>query len=342
MQIAAAPSQMAREIAEIPHAVQRLIDESLAACLALGRALRADPPPAFITCARGTSDQAALYFKYLVETGAGIPVASLGPSVASIYGATLRAQDMVCLTISQSGGSPDLADLQAAVERGGGRTVALLNTLASPVGEGAQTVIDLQAGEERAVAATKTFVCSLVALAGITGGLTGDEDLIGRLAALPGVLDAALAADPRHDLAVLATAPSVLVISRGPTMAAAGEAALKLMETCQLHAHAFSAAEVMHGPAVLAEQGVAAMGFVPEDQGRASVARAQAALQAAGSPFVDIGSEPAVIAVPPAGHPALAPIVQVTAFYRLVEALSRRLGLDPDHPPGLRKITKTT
>ena len=118
-------TQMAREIADIPHAAQRLIDEGLDQCIALGRSLRDNPPPAFLTCARGTSDQAALYFKYLVERYAGIPVASIGPSVASVYDARLQTHGMVCLTISQSGGSPDLRPLPA----GAGRFICVLSNV---------------------------------------------------------------------------------------------------------------------------------------------------------------------------------------------------------------------
>ena len=333
-------THMAREIAEIPDAVQRLIDQSLEPCVAIGRTLRDDPPPALLTCARGTSDQAALYFKYLIESRVGIPVASMGPSVASVYGASLRLRNIVCLTISQSGGSPDLIDLQDAVADGGARTIALVNTIRSPVGNRAADVIDLQAGREKAVAATKSFVCSLVAVAAIVGGMAGNDALIDGVKALPVVLHAAITAGPIDALATVADAPSVLVLSRGPTMAAAGEAALKLKETCQLHAEAYSAAEVMHGPSVLAARGVAAIAFVPDDAGRSSVVEALKALSTLGAPALRI-DEDGDIRVPRTFEPALAPIVQITAFYGLVEALSLQLGRNPDHPPGLSKVTKT-
>lgn len=336
-----ARTQMAREIAEIPHAVQRLIDDSLDQCIALGRSLRADPPAAFVTCARGTSDQAALYFKCLVERNTGIPVASIGPSIASVYDAPLRVKGMVCVTISQSGGSPDLARLQDAAADGGARTIALLNTIDSPIGDRASEVVDLRAGEEVAVAATKSFVCSLVAGAALVAGMTGDDGLIGGIMTLPGLLEDAISTGPSGGLEAIAESPSVFVLSRGVTMAAAGEAALKLKETCQLHAEAYSAAEVMHGPSALAARGVATVTFLPEDAGRESVVSARSALRAAGSPAITIGSQDSEISVPATGNSALAPAVQIARFYRLVEALSVQSGLDPDCPPGLRKITRT-
>ncbi|MCR9121305.1 MAG: SIS domain-containing protein [Phyllobacteriaceae bacterium] len=340
-QIIPLQTQMAREIAEIPHAVQRFIDQGLDRCIALGQSLRDDPPPAILTCARGTSDQAALYFKYLVESRAGIPVASLGPSVSSVYGASLHARNMVCLTVSQSGGSPDLVELQRAAASGGARIIALLNTLESPVGRIASDVIDLKAGREEAVAATKSFVCSLVAIAAIVGAMTENDALLDGIRALPATLDTAIAAPPANALKAIAAAPSVLTVSRGPAMAAAGEAALKLKETCQFHAEAYSAAEIMHGPSVLAGRGVAVLAFVPDDAGRASVVEACQAMQVAGAPALRIDSENGDIAVPTAAEAALTPIIQIAAFYRLVETLSVQLGCDPDHPPGLSKVTKT-
>lgn len=334
-------THMAREIAEIPEAVARQLAGPLHDYLECGRGLAALAPPALITCARGTSDQAATYFKYLMETRAGLPVASIGPSVASVYASRFQAKGFAAITISQSGGSPDLTQLQDMLRAGGARTVALLNTPDSPVGRGADQVLPLLAGPERAVAATKSLVTSLVALAAMVAGFTQDKALAGALERLPEALNASLRAVPDAFPLSIVRAGSLFVLSRGPGMAAAGEAALKLKETCRIHAEAYSAAEVLHGPVVLSKKGFSAIAFIPEDEGAASVRTALTRVAADGGATLSFGSQDADIVLPEAAHPALAPILQITAFYALVERLAVAMGEDPDNPPGLKKVTET-
>ena len=164
---------MAREIAEIPAVASRQVSLGLTEYRAIGAHLRRRAPAVIVTCARGSSDNASVYLKYLVETRIGIPVAAIGPSVASVYDARLSLDRAVCVTISQSGGSPDLVSLQDHARAGGAETLALLNTPDSPVGSAADRVVPVMAGPETAVAATKSLVASLVAIAGIVAGWTG-------------------------------------------------------------------------------------------------------------------------------------------------------------------------
>ncbi|MCY4376049.1 MAG: SIS domain-containing protein [Spirochaetaceae bacterium] len=184
---------MAREIAEIPAVAARQVSLGLTEYRALGVRLRKRAPAVIVTCARGSSDNAAVYLKYLVETRVGIPVAAIGPSVASVYDARLSLDRAVCVTISQSGGSPDLVSLQDHARAGGAATLALLNTRDSPVGSSADEVVPVMAGPETAVAATKSLVASLVAIAGIVAGWTDDGALARGLEALPESLAASLA-----------------------------------------------------------------------------------------------------------------------------------------------------
>ncbi|ACP21588.1 glutamine-fructose-6-phosphate transaminase (plasmid) [Sinorhizobium fredii NGR234] len=335
---------MLGEIKEIPAVVERQIREGAEAYRDEGLRLRRESPRFLVSCARGSSDQAVTYFKYLVETGVGIPVASVGPSIASVYNATLDFAGGVCLTVSQSGGSPDLVSLQKRAGDGGARTVALLNVTDSPVGNGAGSVLPMLAGPEKAVAATKSFVASLVALASVAANWTEDRALIDALVSLPESLAEALECDWSAAALPIAASQSLFTIGRGPSLGIAGEAALKFKETCRLHAEAYSAAEVRHGPIALARDRFAALVFVNGDDADTSIRGAVQNLEAAGAKaFVagaqmDGGKSLPTVAV---RHALLNPICRVVSFYRFVEALAVSLGENPDAPALLRKVTKT-
>jgi glutamine---fructose-6-phosphate transaminase (isomerizing) len=338
-------TQMLREIREIPHVVERQLSEGAALYREAGERLRKDDPRFLVTCARGSSDQAVTYFKYLVETLIGIPVASVGPSVASVYDTKLRFDGGVLLSVSQSGGSPDLVSLQAKAREGGARTLALLNVTDSEVGHGADQVLPMFAGKEKAVAATKSFVASLVALACIAAHWKGDAQFLAALDRLPAALETALRCDWSRAELPLAAAHSLYVIGRGPGLSIAGEAALKFKETCRLHAEAYSAAEVRHGPIALARDRFAALLFANGDQSDASIADAVRALSSAGATVFLAGAEIAGVSslpVAPTSHPLLNPVALVVSFYRFAEGLSVALGENPDAPKLLSKVTRTT
>ena len=190
-------TRMFAETSEIPRVLARQVNEGLPVYFEAAEWLRKLSPNLFVTCARGTSDHAATYFKYLMEMFAGIPVASIGPSIASVFNAPLKLERGVCLTISQSGGSPDLAALQAAAARGGARTLALVNLVESPVGTGADRVLPSLAGPEISVAATKSFIASLFAVAALHARFNRDKDLEDALRRLPAIADRALALEWR-------------------------------------------------------------------------------------------------------------------------------------------------
>lgn len=336
-------TQMLTEIREVPAVAARQLAEARV-YREEGERLRREAPRFLVTCARGSSDQAVTFFKYMAEQRLGVPVASIGPSVASVYGAELRLDGGVLLTVSQSGGSPDLVSLQERAAKGGARTVALLNVTDSAVGNAAGSVLPMMAGAEKAVAATKSFVASLVALTSLIAYWSEDAALLEALAGLPERLEAALDCDWSAAALPVAAAHSLFTIGRGPGLGVAGEAALKLKETCRLHAESYSAAEVQHGPIALARDRFAALVFANNDPSDASIAAAVDNLAAAGaSVFVAgaVGRAGHRLPTVDAGHPLLNPICRVVSFYRFVEALSVALGENPDAPRLLNKVTKT-
>ena len=331
---------MAREIAEIPAVIARQLAQNLDSYLALGREWASNPPLFFATCARGTSDQAALFFKYLTEIGTGIPVASLGPSLGAVFDGDLRMKGATLLAISQSGASPDLLALTKKAASGGAQTVALLNTVPSPLSAVASRSLPLSAGPESAVAATKSFVASLVAVSAIHAGHSGDKALLDALSGLPDAL-ASLLPVPTGDLRPLADARRLFCLGRGVGLAIAGEAALKLKETCLLAAEGVSTAEFRHGPLALADTGTAALVFVLDDATRPGTEVLIETLQQRGVRVATIGSGTTDFPVFDVSHPAVQAIASIVVFYDLVQRLSVDIGLNPDAPPHLVKATLT-
>lgn len=335
-------SQMRAEILSIPDVVSRQIAEAGPLYREIGAQLRASGVRAAISNARGTSDHAATYLKYLLEMLVGLPLASVGPSIVSVYGSRLRLDGQLCVTISQSGASTDLVMLQDAATEAGALTLALVNDTASQVALKAALLAPLHAGPEHAVAATKSFVASLVAAATIAAAWSGADDVLDAFDALPAALASSIEADWSAAVEPVAAASSVFTVSRGPAVAAAAEAALKFKETCRLHAEPFSAAELLHGPIALPGPRFAALVFASRDQGRASIVKARDALAATGATvyFCDYGAT-GDLRLEPAPHPLLDPICAIASFYGFVETVARARDLDPDKPPHLQKVTVT-
>lgn len=332
-------SLMAAELREAPEAVQRFLETNGKALAALGERLRANPPAVIITSARGSSDNAAGFFKYLEEILLGVPVCSIGASVVSIYGATLQAKNALAVTISQSGQSPDIVALQEAAKAAGALTVALVNAGNSPVERAAAISLPLCAGVERSVAATKSFIVSAAAGAAIVAHWKNDTALLAGLAGLPDVLrQAAEIAWPAFVEAAVG-ADSLYVLGRGPCLPMAMETALKLKETCGLHAEDYSLAEVMHGPLELLSGGFPVLAFAPDDAARPATTTALAKLRGTGALVlaVEAGGLPYV----EAGHPLLTGLSMIETAYANIERVAQLRGRDPDRPRLLRKVTET-
>jgi glucosamine--fructose-6-phosphate aminotransferase (isomerizing) len=337
-------THMMREIAEIPAATARLLDQAQDTLAEAGAALRTLDPAFLTTVARGSSDHAAAFLKYAVELTAGIPVASLGPSIASIYGARLKLPKSASISISQSGKSPDIVAMAKGVREGGALTIAITNTAGSPLAAASDHAIDIRAGAEKSVAATKTFVASAVAGLAILGEWTGDTPLLAALRELPRHFERAIDCNWMAVADALAGPNSLFILGRGPSAAIANEAALKFKETSGLHAEAYSAAEVMHGPMALVGKGFPVVALAARDQSEPSVAEAVDALSGKGAAAF-ITSDKATKAVPlpfaATGHPLTDPLSLIVSFYTFIEAFARHRGLNPDEPRHLRKVTET-
>jgi len=325
-------SQLTDEIFEIPDRLAGLAAANAAVLDEAAARWRTAPPPTLFTVARGTSDAAATYAAYRLAAATGVPVGSLPPSLASLYGFA-AATPLWSLAISQSGRSPDLIAAQAALHAGGGVGIALVNDTASPLADGADLVLDQAVGPELSIAATKSFACSLAAVDLLAQALTGgavDDRLDGAARAAA----EALAAPP--DLELLDDATHAYVVGRGKTFAVAIEAALKLKETAGLHAEALSAAEIMHGPRAIAGPELPVLGFAGPGKAGASVREALDGLKSQGSRVAVVECAEA------ADLPEeLAPVVLIAGFYAALPALARRRGRDPDNPPSLTKVTLT-
>ncbi|MCO6382488.1 SIS domain-containing protein [Oceanicola sp. 502str15] len=335
-------SLMRQEIEEIPAAVERLL--AAGAVPGVARAVAARDPAYFVTVARGSSDHACTFFKYAAELVLGRVSASVGPSVASVYGAPLRLEGAVALSVSQSGGSPDIVEMTRAAREGGALTVALTNTAGSPLAGAAEHVVDICAGPERSVAATKSFVTSALAALWLVAEVAQDAALLAAIRALPEVLARAVEADWSAAAEAMDEGGSLYVLGRGPGWAMASEAALKFKECCQTHAEAYSSAEVLHGPVSIVGRGFPVLALAGGDAAEQGVAEMADRLAGQGADvFATTGLVRAarMLEAPRSGHGLTDPLVLIVAFYAMAEAVARARGLDPDAPPHLKKVTET-
>ncbi|KQX43153.1 aminotransferase [Devosia sp. Root436] len=335
---------MRNEVEAIPGVVAGFLEQSGPVLDAAAAALRERNPVLVATVARGSSDHACSYLKYAIELTLGLPVASIGPSVASIYGKDLKLASAATIAISQSGKSPDIVGMTQSARRSGAATIAITNTAGSPLAEAADFTIDLHAGLEKSVAATKTFVTSVVAGLSLIARWSGDDALNAAVNALPESLARAVACDWSEMIGALDGHNALYVLGRGPGFAIANEAALKFKETCNIQAESYSAAEVMHGPVAIVTEGYPVLGLAARDAAEASVADMAHKLAGQGALAFLTSSRPgAARALPFAatGHPITDPLALIVSFYGFVEALSRHRGLNPDVPPALKKVTET-
>ena len=334
---------MFREAHEAAEVVERQLAQNEAVVSALAARLRQHSPNMAITCARGSSDHAAMYAKYVLETQLGIVTASASPSVTSIYNAPQRLEGALYLAISQSGRSPDLVRNAEAARTAGAIVVAMVNVEDSPLAAAADVVIPLRAGPEKSVAATKSYIAALVATLHLVARWSEDEELDTALRALPAQLRQGWDADWSSLVDGLVDTRNFFVVGRGYGFAIALEAALKFKETCALHAEAFSAAEVKHGPMALVGPEFPVLFFAQDDETLASTLAVASEFRSRGARvWVAAPGATGEGVLPLAGSNALtAPVLTIQSFYRAANALSLRRGLNPDVPPHLNKVTET-
>ena len=334
---------MYREAAQAPAVVRGQLEANAGRAARLGERLRHSPPRAVVTIARGSSDHAATFARYLIETRLGVLTSSAALSVSSVYEVVPDLAGTVVLAISQSGASPDLLSAVSRARSGGARIIALVNAESSPLAQLADDLLPLSAGPELSVAATKSYIASLAAIVHLTAAWTQDTALAAALAAAPEQLSRAFELDWSAAVAHLIAANDLYVIGRGLGLGIAQEAALKFKETCGLHAEALSAAELRHGPMALVRANFPLLMFTQNDESRPGVTQLAGELAAQGADVLVAGAEVARSTVLPslAAHPVIEPLLFAQSFYRLANALSLARGRDPDRPPHLSKVTAT-
>ena len=355
----AAATRMAHEIAQAPAVVATFLEAARSEVAAAAAAVRSRRPRWVSFVGRGTSDHAATYGRYLVETHLGLPCGLAAPSVTTLYRAPLDWQDVLLVAVSQSGRSPDVVEVVADARARGALTLVVVNDPRSPLAATAHHVLDCRAGLERAVAATKTYVAELVACAALIAALRPRSELARALPALPDVLaatlDAAGAWLGAGDLpAALAAADRALVVSRGFNLATALETALKLKETTGIFADGYSTADLEHGPVALAGPHVPVIAFRPDGDAGARIDGALARAAAVGASVWVIGGREAESPSARRGRAgsfalrlglglpeALTPPALILPGQLLAETAARTRGRDPDAPAGLSKVTLT-
>jgi glucosamine--fructose-6-phosphate aminotransferase (isomerizing) len=322
-------------------AQQLAANEALAA--ELGAFLRGKKPRAVITIARGSSDHATMFARYLIETRLGILTSSLAPSISSVYEAKLDLENVLCLAVSQSGKSPDLLKSVETAKAAGAYVIALVNAPGSPLEVLADRTIPLMAGPELSVAATKSFILTLTALLQLVAAWSADAELAEAVSVLPGQLAEAWRQDWSAAIDVLLPARNLFVVGRGLGFGLACEAALKFKETCGLHAEAFSSAEVQHGPMALVDRGFPVLALAQRDETLPGLVELAGRFAERGADVLLAGAEaPGAIKLPViSAHPAVEPVLLIQSFYRMAAQLSVARGFDPDAPPHLKKVTST-
>jgi glucosamine--fructose-6-phosphate aminotransferase (isomerizing) len=334
---------MFREAGEAAAAVRRQLDANRALIAHLGRVLRERAPRAVVTCARGSSDHAATFAKYLIETRTGLLASSAAPSVSSVYASKSDLEGVLFMAISQSGASPDLIAAAQAARDAGAHVLAIVNADDSPLARTAHDAVPLHAGAETSVAATKSYIASLAAIVHLVAGWMQDDELAAELDRAPDLLAEAWQLDWNGAVERLRRAASLYVVGRGLGLGIAQEAALKFKETCGLHAEAFSAAELRHGPMALVGPGFPVLAFIQDDETREGVEALVGELRVMGADVMLAGSRiPGTLELPTLrAHPAIEPMLMIESLYRLANSLALARGRDPDRPPHLRKVTET-
>ena len=340
-------TKMLREIHEQPEVLGRILEDGWGEVFAAASSLRSRGFRYAMLAARGTSDNAALYAKYLFEVILGVPTALASPSVFTLYGGELRLDDVLVIGISQSGESKDVLETVRRSGDLGARTLSVTNDTGSSLAGAAEFHFPLRAGREESVAATKTYTASLLVLYLLVEALKGGDAPSAEVRGLPEgareILGSRWEGTARYRYA-----DHVVVTSRGYNLPTAQEAALKLMETNYVVAEAFSAADLRHGPMAMIGQDFPVITIVPPGKARPGMASLVEGLRERRAEVVVISADRELTSVAPAGFliPAscpeeLSPVLYAIPPQILAHDLSRLRGLDPDAPRGLSKVTET-
>lgn len=338
---------MASEIRQQPEVFRRILGSGRQEFERVAASIRDRNPRFVLFAARGTSDHAALYAKYLVETLLGMPAGLISPSTMTVYGARPRLEGGLFIAVSQSGKSPDLIEPMVRAREGGALTLAVTNVPDSPLAREAELGLDVMAGSERAVAATKTYTAELLTLYLLLSSLDHGADPAVEL--LPEMAERVLGADV--DVGRLAAryrfAEQMVITARGYNYPTAQEGALKLMETSYLVAHAFSGADLLHGPMAMIDRGFPVIAVAPAGAGSEALRPVLERLQELGADTLLVGDPElaplATVCLPltERSPEVLSPLLAILPLQQLAWHLARERGQDPDSPRTISKVTET-
>ena len=326
---------MEREARSAPEKIANQLQANDRLARELGQRLREFAPKFVMIVGRGSSDHAGVFAKYLFEIEAGVPTFAAAPSVASVYGKRLQLAGGLVIVISQSGRSPDILAQAKMAREAGAFCVALVNDETAPIKDIVDLVLPLRAGEEQAVAATKSYLATLSALLQLAAAWTQSPELARALDELPQALQAAVDAEPQLTAESLQHSNNLVVLGRGLGYAISKEIALKLKEVCSIHAEAFSSAEFLHGPVTLVENHLKIVDVCVADESYASHLEQIAEVGRRGAELVRLKQTANEV------HPRVAPLALLQRFYIDVAAVAIARGIDPDQPAGLKKVTQT-
>jgi len=340
-------ARMAAEVAEQPGVLQRVLDDGIADARAVAAAVARAAPRFVLLAARGTSDHAALYAKYLVEVRLGLPAGLASPSTLTAYGSRPDLRDVLVVAVSQSGGSPDLLETVTVARSCGATTLAVTNAPGSALAAAADLQLDVRAGAEQAVAATKSYTAELLTLFLLVDAWAGGDGA----AAAPVPEAAADLVARRAEVAAVAQryrfASRLVVTGRGYAYPTAREAALKLMETSYVAAHAFSGADLLHGPLAMVDPEYPVVAVVPDGVGEVAMRPVLERLVEVGADLLVLAGEAPTpsaarrLRLPGGLAEEVHPVVDIVPLQWLALEMAVARGHDPDRPRGLAKVTET-
>lgn len=326
---------MEREARETPTRIQQQIEMNNDTVIQLGETLRQLEPKFVFMVGRGSSDHAGVFGKYLIEVETGTPVVAAAPSVKSVFSTEVNLTGSVVIVISQSGRSPDILSQAEIAKKQGALCIALVNDQSSPLAEIANVVIPLNVGEEKAVAATKSYLATLSALLHVVAHWKNDQSLIDAVNQLPTVLNKTVNEPVQLKPETVAGVDHLVVMGRGFGYALSREVALKLKEVCGIQAESFSSAEFLHGPVTLVEGGLDIISLDLDDESKVSHDEQIKEVESRGAVVTHISQTDKTIA------DRIAPLTLLQRFYIDVAHVAVSKGVDPDAPAGLNKVTKT-
>ncbi|MBU2919281.1 SIS domain-containing protein [Psychrosphaera sp. F3M07] len=326
---------MEREAREAPTRIQQQIEMNNETVIKLGETLRQLAPKFVFMVGRGSSDHAGVFGKYLIEVETGTPVVAAAPSVKSVFGTEVNLAGSAVIVISQSGRSPDILSQAEIAKKQGALCIALVNDQSSPLAEIADVVIPLNVGEEKAVAATKSYLATLSALLHVVAHWKNDQSLISAVNQLPEVLAKTVDEPVQLKAEAVAGVDHLVVMGRGFGYALSREVALKLKEVCGIQAESFSSAEFLHGPVTLVEGGLDIISLDLADESKTSHDEQINEVKSRGATVTHIALTNNTIAN------RIAPLTLLQRFYIDVAHVAVSRGVDPDAPAGLNKVTKT-